>query len=115
VAFRDATAYRRKQSAAWPDIDTNKQGVSDPLDGPRATIALIEGGRSRPNCSLRRRSGGGTKRRLVSDLEVREAECCGEAPDSRADAISLRRHAERAIPAQKSARSAELWCFVSSP
>ena len=26
----DATPYRRKQSAAWPDIDTDKQGVGDP-------------------------------------------------------------------------------------
>ncbi len=56
--------------AAGPDHDSDTRGVSDPLERRSGDRNAVEGGRSRPNCSLRRRFGGGTKRRLVCDLEV---------------------------------------------
>ena len=92
---------RARSGAAGPDHDSDTRGVSDPRAAADHARKAVEGGRSRPDCSLRRRSGGGTERRLVRDLEVREAERYGDAPDLRADAISLRIHAVRAIPAQK--------------
>jgi hypothetical protein len=60
---------RARSGAAGPDNDSDTRGVSDPRAAAFHDRKAVEGGRSRPDCSLRRRSGGGTERRLVRDLE----------------------------------------------
>ena len=45
-------AYRREETAAWPDADPDTPGVSDPPTGRGATFHVHEGGRSRPRCSV---------------------------------------------------------------